>query len=205
VKQTLAVFLLAALGCSRATTPPLDIKATREWKPVRTLAVVPVTPSPLTVGDGAARAPEVVSRMLLDAASREAAWKLVDPDRVDAALKSMRATGTPEEKAGAVATRLGADGALTATIATYRERVGSDYGVTQPASVSIQVLLVPVGAKQAAWKADYTFTQEPLAYNLLNLWGVIRGGPKWLTADELARIGIDEAVKRLAKGRESGL
>ncbi len=203
MKRARVVFLLFALGCSRAVTPPLEIKATKEWKPIRSLAVVPASPSPLTVGDGAARAPEAVSRMLLDAASREGVWKIVDPDRVDVALKSLRVAGSPEEKAAAVAARLGADAALTATVATYRERVGSDFGVTQPASVSIQVLLVPVGEKRAVWKADYTFTQEPLAYNLWNLWGLLRGGLKWLTADEIARIGVDEAVKRLARGRES--
>ena len=48
------------------------------------------------------------------------------------------------------------------------------------------------------WRADYTQTQEPLAYNLFKLWAVQRGGAKWLTADELAKIGVDEAVKELA-------
>jgi hypothetical protein len=64
--------------------------------------------------------------------------------------------------------------------------------------VSLQVLLVRAGEKQAAWRADYTQTQEPLAYNLFKLWAVQRGGAKWLTADELAKIGVDEAVKELA-------
>jgi hypothetical protein len=91
-----------------------------------------------------------------------------------------------------------ADGTLAATIAVYRERVGSAYGVTEPASVSIQFLLVPAGEKQPAWRADYTVTQEPLAYNLWSLWGVVRAGPKWLATDDLARIGIDEVVRRLA-------
>ena len=40
---------------------------------------------------------------------------------------------------------------LTATVATYKERVGSDYGASEPASVSIQVLMTPAGQKQAAW------------------------------------------------------
>lgn len=29
-------------------------------------------------------------------------------------------------------------------------------------------------------------------------WGATRGSLKWLTAEALAKIGIDEAVKRLA-------
>jgi hypothetical protein len=87
---------------------------------------------------------------------------------------------------------------VTATIATYRERVGSAFGATEAASVSLQVLLVPAGQKQASWRADYTQTQEPLAYNLFNFWAFQRGGARWLTVDELAKIGVDEAVKQLA-------
>jgi hypothetical protein len=87
---------------------------------------------------------------------------------------------------------------VTATIAVYRERFGTAYGVAEPSSVSLQVLLVRAGQKQAAWSADYTQTQEPLAYNLWNFWGFLRGGPRWLAADDLARIGVDEAVKELA-------
>jgi hypothetical protein len=198
VKRALFLLLVLTAGCVRAITPPLDVKATKDLKSVRTLAVMPVQPSPGTAGDAAARAPNAVSRMLVDAASREPGWKVVSADRVATAVRTIPAAEPPESKAGALAGRVGADATLTATVATYKERVGSDYGVAEPASVSIQVLLVPAGQKQASWKADYTFTQVPLAYNLFNLWGFIRGGPRWLTADELAKIGVEEAVKRLA-------
>ncbi|MGH7899938.1 MAG: hypothetical protein ACREQQ_18420 [Candidatus Binatia bacterium] len=199
MKHRLCLVLVLAAGCSRAVTPPLDVKATADRKPIRTLAVMPVAASPTITGDAASRAPGAVTQMLLDAASRQAGWKLVSSDAVATALRTL-ASDTPEAKAGALAARVGADATLTATVATYEERFGSDYGASEPASVSIQLLAVPAGRKQATWKANYTFRQEPLAYNLFNLWGFIRGGPKWLTADELAKIGVDEAVKRLAEG-----
>jgi hypothetical protein len=192
----IAAVLLVA-GCSRAITPPLTVKAARDLGPVRSLVVVPASASSTMRGDGAAQASEAVSRMLTSAASRETQWRLVSAER-DTAVPGKLAAEGPEARAGELAAELHAEAAVTATIAVYRERVGTAYGVSEPASISLQVLLVRAGQKQAAWRADYTQTQEPLTYNLWNLWGFVRGGPKWLAADDLARIGIDEAVKELA-------
>jgi len=197
VKRHVWLLLLVALGCSRATTPPLTVKATAKVEPIRKIAVVPAIASPTMTGDAAARAPAAVSQMLFDAASRKDVWVVSDPRAVKTALGKVPAD-SPEARAGVVAERVRADAAVTATIATYRERVGSAYGVTEPASVSIQIFAVRAGQSQPSWRADYTFTQEPLSYNLLNLWGFLRAGPKWMTVDELAGIGIDEAIDQLA-------
>jgi hypothetical protein len=195
VRRASLALLLLVVGCSRAVTPPIKVTAKQDLGVLRTLAVMPAVPAPAMVGD--ASAPEVVTRLLYAAALREAAWSVVDAAKARAALAKIPAA-SPEARAGTVAARVGADGALTATISTFRERVGSAYGVSEPASVSLQLLLVRARQQDAAWKADYSITQEPLAYNLWNLWGVLRGGPKWLTAEELAKIGVDEAVARLA-------
>jgi len=191
------IALLLVIGCSQVVTPPLTVKTVRDLAPVHSLVVMPASASPTIIGDAAAQAPEAVSRMLRSEAARQAQWTVVSGDQ-EAAARSKLAPDSPEGRAGQLASLLHVDAALTATIATYRERVGSAYGVTEPASVSLQVLLVRAGEKQASWRADYTQTQEPLAYNLLNFWAVQRGGAKWLTADELAKIGVDEAVKELA-------
>ncbi|MBI2964168.1 MAG: hypothetical protein HYY35_10475 [Deltaproteobacteria bacterium] len=198
--KRLAILLCLAMGCGRAVTPPVKVSARGEFPAIRTVAVLPVVASATTAGDAAAQAPAAVSRMLSDAAALHSQWSVVAAAQVRDALRAIPAAEDPEEKAGALAAAVQADAGLTAKIAHYRERVGSDYGISEPASVSVQVLATPAGRKQAAWRAEYTFTQEPLAYNLWNLWGVLRGGPRWLTADELARIGIEEAVDRLARG-----
>jgi hypothetical protein len=197
MRRLVALGLLAAAGCSRALTPPLAVSARRDLPSIRTLAVMPVSPSPSNASTVPADAPALISRMLVEAASRQSVWSVVDAKQIQAALGSIPAD-TLDSRAGALAARLRADGTLAATIGVYRDRVGSAYGVSEAASVSIQFVLVLAGEKQPAWKADYTVTQEPLAYNFFNLWGVARGGPGWLAADDLARIGVDEAVKRLA-------
>jgi hypothetical protein len=193
-RLAIAAVVLAA-GCSRAVTPPLTVKAVRDLGPVRNLVVMPASASPSIGGDAVSQPAEAVSRMLAGAASRETQWTLVSAPPGGSA--KLTADG-PEARAGQLAAAAHADAAVTATVAVYRERVGSAYGVTEPASVSLQVLMVRAGEKEAAWRADYTQTQEPLTYNLWNFWGFLRGGPKWLTAGELAKIGVDEAVEELA-------
>jgi len=199
MRRVIFVAALLIAGCSRAITPPVAVSSKASLAPIRKLAVMPVGSSADIAGNAAARAPAAVSDMLFAAASREGGWTVIDPDTVNTALGTIEGTVSPEVRAGEVASRLGVDAALTATVAVYAERQGGDYGVSEPASVSIQFFVVWAGQKQPDWKADYTVTQEPLAYNLWNLWGVVQGGMRWLTVNELARIGVDEAVRQLAQ------
>ena len=198
MKRLGGVLLLFVLGCGRAMTPPLEISQKAELPKVRTLAVVAAVAAPEAKGDAVARAPEAVTAMLDAAAARHAGWSLADTEKVGAALRKASAAD-PAERAGSVAAKVGSDAALTAVVLAYGERKGSDYGASDGATVSLKVLLVPAGTKQASWSASYTIHQVPLTYNLWNFWGVLRAGPRWLTADELAHIGVDEAVTRLAK------
>ncbi len=196
----MVMLLFLGSGCTRAIIPPVSVQASREFfvASVRTLAVMPARPAP-GVKDLAAKALDSVSEILIAAAARHGGWRLVDPDKVVAAAKGSEAAVLPEA-AIRVASGVGADAALTATVSRFRERVGGDYGASEASSVGLELLVVSVKEKGVVWKADYAITQEPLAYNLWNLWQVLRGGPRWLTAAELARIGIDEAVGRLAAG-----
>jgi len=190
-----AIALLLLAGCSRAITPPVKVTARQDLGVVHVLAVMPAVPAPAMIGE--ASAPDAVTRLLYAAVQHQPVWSVVDAAKARLALDKIPAA-SPEARAGTLAARVNADGALTATISTYRERVGSAYGVSEPASVSLQMLFVRARQQDAAWKAEYSITQEPLAYNLWNFWGVLRAGPKWMTAEELAKIGIDEAVERLA-------
>lgn len=195
MKRSWVITLALVAGCARATTPPLDVSSRGDIGRIRTIVVMQAVADPEAAGDLPPEASVAVSHLVLQAAMKEAGWRLVPGEAVFAKLPAAKA---PEERAGALAKAVHADVAVTATIARYRERVGSAYGATAGASVSLQIFAVPAGGGEAQWRARYAITQEPLAYNLWNLWGVLRGGPKWLTADELARIGVDEAVDRFA-------
>lgn len=196
MKRTLIAALVALAGCSRAVTPPLNVDSTASIARVRTIVVMPAVPDAEGARGVSAEATAAVSRMLSEAAARETGWRVVSGE---AALAKLPAGKSPEDRAGALAKAVQADAAITATVVRYRERVGSAYGATEGASVSLRVLSVAAGATKSQWGAGYAITQQPLTYNLWNLWSVIRGGPRWLTANELARIGVDEAVGRFAR------
>lgn len=194
MKRLGVLALLVLAGCSRATTPPLKISTSRELVRVSSVVVMPAVPDPEAAGEISDEATAAVTERLRQAVA-QTRWHPLPATASAAKAKA------PEERAGELAATAHADVAIGATIARYRERVGSAYGATEGASVSIQIFAVPAGRPQAEWRAWYAITQEPLAYNLWNFWGVLRGGPKWLTAEELAGIGIDEAVHRFAEAR----
>ena len=197
MKRWLVIAAFGALGCSRAVTPPLTITQASDLPKLRTIVVASVA-ARATSGDAAERAPGAVTAMLAAAAKQAPVWTVVDVAKVEAAEKSLASSADPESRAGATAAKVGADAALGAIVRRYEERKGSDYGASDGASVSLVVMLVPAGAKQAVWKADYTVHQVPLTYNLWNFWEFQRGGIRWQTVDQLTSIGIEEAVKRLA-------
>jgi hypothetical protein len=196
VRRWLAIGLFSVFGCSRAVTPPLTVTQKSDLPNVRTVAVVSVVATPSMSGDAAARAPGAVTLLLANAARDAPVWAVADTAKVQSAEKSIGA-GDVESRAGAVAASVGADAALSAIVRNYQERNGTDYGASDGASVSLVVILVPAGGKQAIWRADYTVHQVPLTYNLWNFWAFQHGGIRWQTVDELAKIGVDEAVKRL--------
>lgn len=193
--KLLLVGLLMLAACTRATTPPVEIAQDPAIGaiPIRTVAIVPAIATGSELAPGAT---DAVTELLASAAARAGIWRLVEPSalRVTAPKEGESAAA----RAGDVAAKAKADAGLTAEITRFRERIGGDLGVSEPASVALRLFLVPAGRAQAAWRADYAFTQEPLAYNLWNFWQVQRGGVKWLTAAEIAKIGIDEAIGRLS-------
>jgi hypothetical protein len=140
MRRLVALGLLATAGCSRALTPPLTVSAKRDLPSIRTLTVMPASPSASNAATVPAEAPVRVNRMLLEAASRETAWSVVDAKKTQAALDAIPAD-TVESRAGALAARVSADGALVATIGAYRERVGS-VGLQRPAHLGARRLHV---------------------------------------------------------------
>lgn len=200
MRRLVAIVLLLAGGCSRMTSPPVTVTAHKDIarSQVRLLAVLPAWVSP-DAGSVPSAAAETVTQILLHATARESRWTVVDPEALSAAMRSIPEGDRIDSRAAAVASKVGAEAALATTIKRFRERVGEDYGVAEPASVTIEMLLISAKDRAVLWKADYAFTQEPLAYNLWNVWIVFRGGPRWLTAAELARIGIEESVARLGR------
>jgi TolB-like protein len=90
---------------------------------------------------------------------------------------------------------LKADAVLTGHVFCFRERVGYPLSVEKPASVAFGIYLVRTNDGSILWRGIFDRTQQTLFENLFQASSFFKGGGKWVTAEELAEIGIDELLK----------
>jgi len=79
----------------------------------------------------------------------------------------------------------------------FEERIGSSVGVERPASVGLDVHLFRLRDSMEVWKGKIDETQKPLSENLFKIGSFFRRKAHWLTAEELASVGIGEMLKKL--------
>jgi len=101
----------------------------------------------------------------------------------------------PDMAAVEVAKKLKQDAALIGQVLVYQERVGSRLGANPPASVGFEVKVVAADG-QVLWVGNYYERQRPMTEDFM---GFIR---RWafVTADELAKDGVDEVLKEFPFG-----
>lgn len=84
----------------------------------------------------------------------------------------------------------------------FEERVGSSIGVEKPASVGCDLHLFRVRDGKMVWLGKFDETQRPLSENLLKIGSFVRRKAQWLTAEELASVGMDEMLRGLPDPKE---
>ncbi len=94
-----------------------------------------------------------------------------------------------------IGSQLNADAVLTGYLFCYRARVGTAYGVEQPASVAFAIYLVRVSDGAVLWKGIFEKTQKALLEDLSQLSSFIKEKGRWVTADELMNEGVDQVFK----------
>jgi hypothetical protein len=114
--------------------------------------------------------------------------------------KEEMAKATPERRAADVAADLKADAALMGEVRVYQERSGGKLGANPPATVGFEVKAVASDG-QVLWVGNYYERQKPLTQDFL---GFIHHGGVFVTADELAKYGADEVLKKFPFGSEEG-
>ena len=77
----------------------------------------------------------------------------------------------------------------------FGQRSGNAVGSDLPASVAFNIHLIDVDRGTRIWKGSFEKTQHPLSDNLLNAADFFKQGGQWLTAEELALIGVKEILK----------
>jgi len=84
----------------------------------------------------------------------------------------------------------------------FEERIGSPIGVEKPASVGFDIHLFRLRDGMKVWEGRFDETQRPLSENLFKIVSFFRRKASWLTAKELASVGMDEMLKRLPGPKE---
>ena len=90
-----------------------------------------------------------------------------------------------------------ADAVLVGYIYRWENRLGTDYAVDRPASVAFDLYLVRPADGLILWKATFDKTQRSLTENLYDLSTFVKGGGRWMTADKLGRVGLQELLSKM--------
>ncbi|MDY7034595.1 MAG: hypothetical protein SV375_00315 [Thermodesulfobacteriota bacterium] len=96
-----------------------------------------------------------------------------------------------------------ADAVLTGYIYRWKEREGTDFAVNRPASVAFDLYLIRPRNGAILWKGRFDKTQRSLSENLFDMNTFIKGGGKWMTAEKLAELGLENLLGRFLE-REGG-
>jgi TolB-like protein len=150
---------------------------------------------PYVVPETAAR--RITTKVVSALASRSA-LRVIGPSESSAIVRERN--GEPEPSLTAVArevgTRLKVDGVLTGLVRTYREREGSKLGA-KPAAVGFAVYLVRPSDGTVLWTGEFFEEQKPLTQDV---FGFFEKGGGFITADELAELGVQKVMKAFPVG-----
>jgi hypothetical protein len=116
-------------------------------------------------------------------------------------LAYMKKTATIKAHALKLGAQVQASHVMVGTVWRYRERKGTAYGANLPASVAFSLYLLDVSSGDTVWNASFDKTQQSLSENLLDAPGFFKHGAKWLTAEELACWGAEDAAGKLKNFR----
>lgn len=94
---------------------------------------------------------------------------------------------------------LSADAVMAGYIYRWRERKGVEYGVEVPASVAFDLYLLRVADKTVLWRGGFDKTQQSLAENVLDFHTFLKARGRWMSALELAELGLDSVIEKLPK------
>jgi TolB-like protein len=148
------------------------------------------------VKEGAARA---LTGYVQEALERKHGPKVISLGEVTSAYQEIprdETKDTPRSLARKTGEALAADFMIAGTLWRYRDRVRDPTGPGRGASVAFDMYLIAISSGKTLWKARFDETQRPLTKDIRGAKVLLKKGVKWLSADELARYGVEEAMKQ---------
>lgn len=90
---------------------------------------------------------------------------------------------------------IGADAVMSGRIYRFKKRIGTEYAVEFPASVTFDLILINVDDGRILWTGFFDETQSSLFENLLHFGKFVKRKGKWITAEQMAVSGLEEMLK----------
>ena len=192
-----ALILFLALSGCLATQPIIqDRLVTDSPGALRRVVVAPLRWTQDGESDPAAG--ELVERYLAEAFTANG-FDVVPATDVRAAL-TRKQSDTPANLRvliEMVDTDFGASSVLTGEVLRFRERSGNEFGGRTPSSVSFSLTLFETPTARRVWMGLFDETQHALNEGPVRARQYPHGGTRWLTAQELAQWGAQQAVRQL--------
>ena len=90
--------------------------------------------------------------------------------------------------------KLAVDGVLMGIVTRYQQRKGNNYSVSQPASVAFELYFMDGKTGKILWSACFDKTQKSLSEDVSNIYSFFKEEWRWLTAEELMELGVNELL-----------
>lgn len=212
----LAIANLCLAACSIHNNPRHETNAV--LPPLTKIAVLPIDRANLKpqrddlscaltdtfyeAGDVSLEAARTVTQLLLKHLGNDPKFIPVEEKKCINFLNAMlisQPNATQLKLIQALGKELGADAVLYGKLYRFEERIGGPYGVERPASVAFTLYLIRTNDGAVLWRYSFNETQQSLTENLFKAKLYKKSGMRWLTAKELANIGIEEAIADLKK------
>lgn len=140
----------------------------------------------------------MLMRMVHGALKRRFDQHVVPLDQVQAAYTGIRLDGTkdsPRTMALQMGDSLSADLMVVGTVWRYRDRGALEGFPDKPASVAFAIYVVASKTGRQLWRGVFDEAQEIALQDMAKFPKRIKMGLKWLSADELARHGVQEIFR----------
>jgi len=219
---TSAILVLTVLigsSCQIQQVPKEDKPAVPSLDTIVVIGFRPGLPSTKTPGmvrspiSGAVFSAEAVSEeiasglsdSLFEMLTKQDNQKWVPPREAASAFSSLASSNpmmTDREIYVQIGKTLSAEGVLGGHVYRWREREGTEYAASRPASVAFDLYLISVGDGAILWKARFDKSQISLSENLFDIQTFLKAKGRWMTSAELAEIGLDEMVEGFSGGEK---
>jgi hypothetical protein len=164
------------------------------------IAVMPLIDNPPDGGTPLAPgAADAITAELYSQASLAGGWQVIPQDDVTQAMQKLPPStpGDMDTNAFALGRLVSADGVLYGSVERYEERTGMDDSSAKPAAVTFSLKFVDMKAGQVVWTSKFAKSQKSFAQSLDNLINFVQKQGRWVHAQEVAQVGVEQSVADL--------